>query len=264
MKKKILLVFIAYSFTLLSCFLYGTAFSYTDYLSKNAEPYLNYNNEAVFKKAFNSFVSGRYKVAAGEFWLYLHDGGTTLGNFALYYQGLSFINLKEYGKANYALMKLAISYPNFIFYKNAIFYLAVSEEKTGGYVSEISHFKYIIAHSKKSSVRSFAMYDIYKAYAKLKDYRLADKYLKRLYIDYPYFCKINRIKIKKSSLNLSEKIKRGEDLYYDSYYAESIALLKTAALKNKKAKFIILKDLMKIRSPLFLDKADECLKYKKK
>ncbi|MCL6120223.1 MAG: lytic transglycosylase domain-containing protein [Deltaproteobacteria bacterium] len=263
MKKKILLVFIVYSFTLLSCFLYGTAFSYTDYLSKNAEPYLNYNNESVFKKAFNNFVSGRYKAAAGKFWLYLHDGGTTLGNFALYYQGLSFINLKEYGKANYVLMKLVISYPNFTFYKNAIFYLAVSEEKTGGYVSEISHFKYIITHSKKSSVRSFAMYDIYKAYAKLKDYILSDEYLKRLYIDYPYFCKTHRIKIKKSSLNLSEKIKRGEDLYYDSYYTESIALLKTAALKNKKAKFITLEDLMKIKSSLFLDKADECLKYER-
>ena len=131
MKKKILLVFIVYSFTLLTCFLYGTAFAFTDYFSKNAEPYLNYNNEAVFKKAFNSFVSGRYKTAGAEFWLYLHDGGTTLGNFALYYQGLSFINLKEYGKANYVLMKLAISYPNFIFYKNAIFYLAISEKKNG-------------------------------------------------------------------------------------------------------------------------------------
>ncbi|MGC8554581.1 MAG: transglycosylase SLT domain-containing protein [Candidatus Acidulodesulfobacterium sp.] len=263
MKKKILLVFIVYSFTLLSFFLCGTAFSYTDYLSKNAEPYLNYNKEAVFKKAFNSFVSGRYKTAAGEFWLYLHRRGTTLGNFALYYQGLSFINLKEYGKADFVLMKLAISYPDFIFYKNAIFYLAVSEEKTGNYVSEIHHFKYIISNSKKSSVRSYAMYDMYKAYSKLKDYRLADEYLKRLYIDYPYFCKIHRIKIKKSALNISEKIKRGQDLYYDSYYTESIALLKTASLKNTKAKFIILKDLMKIKSPLFLNKADECLKYKR-
>ncbi|MDA8298481.1 MAG: lytic transglycosylase domain-containing protein [Deltaproteobacteria bacterium] len=263
MKKASLLAYILFAVVLLNCCFSDYAFSFVDYLSKNSKPYLNYNNEGVFKKAFNSFVSGRYKTAAGEFWLYLHRGGKTLGNFALYYQGLSFINLKEYGKADYVLMKLSISYPNFVFYKNTIFYLAISEEKTGNYVSEISHFKYIIARSKKSSVRSFAMYDVYKAYAKLKDYKLADKYLKRLYIDYPYFCKIHHIKIKNAFLNLSEKIKRGEDLYYDSYYTESIAILKTVALKDKKAKLIILKDLMNIKSSLFLDKVDKCLKYEK-
>jgi Soluble lytic murein transglycosylase and related regulatory proteins (some contain LysM/invasin domains) len=70
-------------------------------------------------------------------------------------------------------------------------------------------------------------------------------------------------KNKNAFLNLSEKIKRGEDLYYDSYYTESIAILKTVALKDKKAKLIILKDLMNIKSSLFLDKVDKCLKYEK-
>ena len=264
MKKFFLFAYIAlFIFVPFNFFLSADAFSFVNYLRKNTKPYLNYHNETVFKKAFNDFISGRYKTASEEFWLYLHRGGKTLGNFALYYQGLSFINLKEYGKADYTLTELALSYPGFSLYKNAIFYLAVSEEKTGNYVSEISHFKYIIAYSNKSSVRSFAMFDTYKAYSKLKDYVLADYYLRRLYVDYPYFCIIHHIKIKESALNAAERIKRGENLYYDSYYAESIALLKTVSAEDKKAEFIILKDLMKLKNPLFLDKTNECLKYEK-
>ena len=235
---------------------YSSAYSHANFLSKNTYPYLNYSNEIIFKKAYDNYMSGRYKSAAGQFWFYALKG-RLLKNYALYYQGLSLFKLKEYHKADYVFLKLANSYPKFVFYKNAVFYLAVSEEKNGYYSSEVSHLRYIIEHSKKSAVRSYAMFKIYKAYLKLKNRRLAEHYLLRVYIDYPNFSKIHNISFKDYALNKSEKIKRGLDLYYDAYYSGSLALLKNIPGKSKKARFIILKDLMKLKSPLFLKKANE-------
>ncbi|MHB8231727.1 MAG: lytic transglycosylase domain-containing protein [bacterium] len=245
---------------------YSSTISAANFLSKNAYPRLNYANGLYFKNAYNNYMRGRYKRAAGQFWLYTARGGI-LKNYALYYQGLCFFKLKEYHKANYVFLKIAGSSPKFVFYKNAVFYLAISENKNGYFDEEISNLRYIIKRSKKSAVRSYAMFKIYEAELKLKNYGRADKYLLRLYIDYPYFSKIHNIRFKEANLDYYQKIKRGLDLYYDSYYSESLAVLKDAAGANvrtrtrKKAAFIILKDLMKLKSPLFLKKADKCLNY---
>ena len=221
-------------------------------------PHLNYRNETVFKRAFENYLRGKYKKAAGQFWLYTLSG-KILKNYALYYEGLSLFKIKEYHKANYVFILLTKSFPNFIFYKNAVFYLALSESRNGYYSSEISDFKYIIKHSKKSAVRSYAMFKIYKADLRLKNHASANNYLLRIYLNYPYFSKIHKIKFNEKDMSEPEKIKRGMDLYYDSYYAESLGLLKNIARKNAVAEFIILKDLMKIKSPAFIEKADKCL-----
>jgi hypothetical protein len=41
-------------------------YSRADFLSKN-EPYLNYSNAVIFKKAYDNYMQGRYKDAAGGF-----------------------------------------------------------------------------------------------------------------------------------------------------------------------------------------------------
>ena len=257
MRKFFLTVFAVISAVLLFNLTPKPSYSF-NLLAKNTYPYLNYKNEIHFKKAYDNYLRGRYKQAAGQFWLYTIKGRLLI-NYALYYQGLSLFKLKEYHKADYVFLKLANSYPKFIFYKNTVFYLALSEEKSGYYFSEISHLRYIIKHSEKPTVRSYAMFKIYKTYLKLKNYRRADNYLLRLYIDYPYFSKVHNINFKEAGLNDSQRIKRGLDLYYDSYYLESLALLKNISHKSKKARFIILKDLMKLKSPLFLKKVNKYL-----
>ncbi|MHB1661490.1 MAG: transglycosylase SLT domain-containing protein [bacterium] len=238
---------------------YSFTFSSANFLSKNAYPRLNYVNEINFKNAYSNYLRGRYIKAAEQFRLYAARG-RILRNYALYYRGICLFKLKEYRKADNVFLKLADLYPKFAFYKSAIFYLAISEKKNGYYYFEISHLKYIIEHSDKSPVRSYAMFKIYKAYLKLKDYKPADKYLLMLYIDYPRFSKTHNINFDETHLTYSQKIKRGLDLYYDSYYLESLSILKDAAgAGGKKAAFITLKDLMKLKSPLFLKKADKCL-----
>ena len=240
---------------------YSSTHPSVNFLSKNAYPYLNFGNEVIFKKAYDNYMRGRYEPSAGQFWLYALKG-RLLRNYALYYQGLSLFKLKEYRRADYVFLKLANSYPKFVFYKNAVFYLALSEEKIGGYYPEISHLRYIVEHSKKSTVRSYAMFKIYKAYLKLKNHKLAERYLLQLYIDYPYFSKIHNINFKETALSEPEKIKRGIDLYYDSNYDKSLELLKNisgTSKEGREARFIILKDLMKLKNPAFLKKADICL-----
>lgn len=238
---------------------YSFNFSSVNFLNPNVNPRLNYANEIIFKEAYNNYMNGKYKQAAGQFWLYT-TRANLLENYALYYQGLCFIKLKEFHKADYVLLKLLSLFPKFAFYKSAVFSLAISENKNGYYYSEISHLKYIIRHSSKSSVRSYAMFKIYKTELKLKNDKKANQYLLRLYIDYPHFSKIHDIHFKDTNLDYSQKIRRGIDLYYDSYYSESLSLLKDATgPSRKKAAFISLKDLMKLKSPLFLKKANECL-----
>jgi soluble lytic murein transglycosylase len=207
-------------------------------------------------------LRGRYGQAVGQFRLY-EQKGRLLSNYALYFQALSLFKLKEYRKSDYVFNELAVSNSNekFAFYKNAVFYLALAEEKNDLYPQEISHLKYIIARDDKDSVRSYAMFKIYKAYLKLKNSNQADYYLLRLYIDYPYFCRIHKIFLnKKAKLNYSQRIRRGLDLYYDSYYRESLSLLKKILGKSKRARFITLKDLIKLGDPSALRKIDECIK----
>lgn len=242
------------------------------FLSKNAYPHINYRNEIYFKNAFADYSRGNYKKAAALFRLYAAEG-KLLKNYALYYRGLCFFKLKHYHRANYVFLKLKDSGRNFPFYKNAVFYLAISEEKNGYAASEISNFKYIAVRSKKSAVRSYAVYKIYKSYLKLKDYKSARKYLLELYIDYPYFSKKHDIRFNAANLPRKLKIERGRNLYYDSFYSESLALLKSAvpapaasapAAKrygkaDKEARFIMLEDLMRLNGALFLADAEKCL-----
>ncbi len=249
-------------FFLKATFILSALFVFLSLTAGTSYSYFNRRNEIIFKKAYDNYSRGMYKPAADQFRLY-GVKGSLLKDYALYYQGLSLFKLKEYRDAGRVFLNLASLYPKFVFYKNAVFYLALCEEKNGFYLSEISHLRYIAGHSKKSAVRSYAMFKIYKAYIKLKNRRLAERFLLRIYTDYPVFSKSHNINFSEASLSEPQKIKRGLNLYYDSYYTESIGLLKNISAKSKKARFIILKDLMKLKSPLFLKQADECLRAHK-
>ncbi|MDA8304129.1 MAG: transglycosylase SLT domain-containing protein [Deltaproteobacteria bacterium] len=234
------------------------------YLSGYNEKYNK--NEIYFKEAYNFYKGGNYKKAAGLFWLYTLKG-RLLDGYALYYQGICFVKLKEYRKANYVLFKLAKDYPNFVFYKNSIFYLAVSEKKDGYLYSAIDHFKYIIKHSKSSFVRPYAIFQTAKIYLRLKNYKEARSYLIRLYIRYPYFSRKHYI-IKKLKnipgfnglyLTKPQKIERARDLYYDAYYVKSLELLH--GINGQKAALIKIKDLLMAKSPLFLKDVNKLLRH---
>ena len=227
-------------------------------LSPATYPRLNYRREAYFKKAYDLYARGDYKRAAALFGLY-GEKGRLLRDYALYFRGICFFELKNYRKANYIFLKLAENAPGFAFYKNVIFYLASSEEKNGRLIPEISHFRYIARHAGKSSLRSYAMFKVYKAYLKLKEAGRADAYLRRLYADYPYFSKKHGIRLNPDVLTESQKIKRGLNLYYDSDYSESLSLLRGLDGRNREASFIVLRDFMKLNNPLFLKNAEECL-----
>ncbi len=237
------------------------------YLSGYNEKYNK--NGIYFKEAYNFYKGGNYKKAAGMFWLYTLKG-RLLSDYALYYQGICFVKLKEYRKANYVLFKLAKDYPNFVFYKNSVFYLAVSEKKDGYLYSAIDHFKYIIKHSKSPSVRPYAIFQAAKIYLRLKNYREAKSYLLRLYIRYPYFSHKHYIikKIKNipgfNGLYLTnpQKIERAQDLYYDAYYVKSLELL--SGINGQKAALIKIKDLLMTKSPLFLKDVNKLLKHDSK
>lgn len=222
-------------------------------------------NEIYFKEAYNFYKNGNYKKAAGLFWLYTLKG-RLLGGYALYYQGICFVKLKEYHKADYVLFKLIKDYRNFVFYKNAVFYLAVSEKRNGYLYSSLDNFKYIIKQTKVPSVRSYAIFQIAKIYLQLKDYREAKSYLLWIYIRYPYFSRKHHIITMLNGipgfngLRLAklQKIERASGLYYDSYYARSLKLL--SGINGKKAAFIRIKDLFKTKSPLFAKDVNKLLK----
>ncbi len=222
-------------------------------------------NEIYFKEAYNFYKAGNYKRAAGLFWLYTLKGRLLTG-YALYYQGICFVKLKEYRKANYVLFKLAKDYPNFVFYKNSVFYLAVSEERDGYLYSAADHFRYVVEHSKTPSARSCAIFKIAKIYLKLKNYKTADNYLLRLYIRYPSFSRKHYvIQILKSipgfnglHLTKTQKIERAQSLYYDAHYAGSLKLL--SKIDSQKAVLVRVKDLLMAKSPSFVKYADKLLK----
>ncbi|MDA8272740.1 MAG: hypothetical protein M0Z72_03250, partial [Deltaproteobacteria bacterium] len=55
----------------------------------------NHNKNGIyFKEAYNFYKGGNYKKAAGMFWLYTLKG-RLLSDYALYYQGICFVKLKE-------------------------------------------------------------------------------------------------------------------------------------------------------------------------
>lgn len=227
-------------------------------------PNINYSNEIYFKNAYKDYKLGNYKRAAGLFWLYTVKGRLLRG-YALYYEGISLLKLKEYRKARYVLSKLIGSDGEAFFHENAVFYLAISEGGSGYPYSEISNLKYVARYSMKRDLRSRAMFKIYKAYRKLKDYARANKYLLKTYIDYPLFSKKHNIRFKAVSLTEPQKMRRGINLYYGSYYSESLSVLRKAGDYtedngiNRRMRFIILRDLAGIKNPLFLKDVKGCL-----
>jgi soluble lytic murein transglycosylase len=257
MYKFFLILFAIFSVILLNN---QKVYAFTNLLNKNNYPYLNYSNEIYFKQAYNDYIHGDWKNAAGLFWLY-SDKGKALIKYSFYYEGVCLFNLKEYHKANYVFLKLVDWGTDFPFYKNAVFYLALCQGKLGYLNSEISILHYIAAHSHKYSIKAYASYNMYKAYLKLNNYNMADIYLLKLYLDYPDFCQKHNLHINSSNLTAYQKLKRGINLYYDSYYHQSISLLKEIPGKNKKANLIILKDLMKLNSPNFLKDVNQALVY---
>ncbi len=227
-------------------------------------PNINYSNEIYFKNAYKDYKHGNYKRAAGLFWLYTVKGRLLRG-YALYYEGICLLKLKEYRKAKYVFSKLVGSDKEAFFHENAVFYLAISEGGSGHPYSEILNLKYVTRYSIKRGLRSRAMLKIYEVYRKLKEYARANTYLLKTYIDYPLFSKKHNIRFKTASLTEPQKIRRGINLYYGSYYSESLSVLrKTGGYGedngiNRRVRFIILRDLAGTKSPLFLKGVKSCL-----
>ncbi|MFW0883984.1 lytic transglycosylase domain-containing protein [Candidatus Acidulodesulfobacterium sp. H_13] len=237
--------------------------NFVNLLKINNYPSINYSNEIYFKNAYKDYKHGNYKRAAGLFWLYTVKGRLLRG-YALYYEGICLLKLKEYRKAKYVLSKLIGSDGGAFFHENAVFYLAISEGGSGYPYSEISNLKYVTRYSLKQGLRSRSMFKIYEVYHKLKEYARANKYLLKTYIDYPLFSKKHNIRFKTASLTEPQKIRRGINLYYGSYYSESLSVLRKAGDHgendiNRRMRFIILKDLAGIKSPLFLKDVKSCL-----
>lgn len=221
-------------------------------------------NLKIFKKGFEYYRNGMYKAAAAQFWLYCLKGGL-LNDYALYFQGISFIKLKEYARARFILFKLAINYPNFTLYDNDIFYLAISEYKTGYYRNSISHFKYVLDNpgTNPELFRPSGMLKLSKIYIRFKDFRIARHYIKYIYIYYPYFFKTRNVKLLinqateslRFSLSNKEMLRRDLDLYYDGYFIESLnSLNKIKELSGpdiKEADVIRLKCFLYLKSEKF-------------
>lgn len=233
-----------------------------NFLDSGVLPKVDLGKENYFKRAYGFYGRGEYAEAARLFGGYESLKGVWLKNYAEYFRAICFFKLRDFREADLLLSGLAAGHPHFPFYKNAIYYLAVSEEKNGYAVSAISHFKYLADYADKSSVRSYALFRIYRIYVKNKNYGLAGIYRDRLFADYPVFSRAHGISVNAAVLPKRLRIKRALSLYYDSYYSESLSLLNGLAGKNKDASFIALKDLMGEKSPLFLGRANECLSGK--
>ncbi len=219
--------------------------------------YLNY-----FKEGYKFYKAGNYKKAAGLFWLYTVKRGKFLYDYSLYYQGLCFIKTRSYYKANFVLSKLAQYYPHFIFYKNAVFYLAAAQYKIGDYNGALNNFKHLLYITRNNLIKPYSYKKIANIYLLKYKYKEAKLYLAKIYINYPYYYKIHHIvnlspKIKsfkisgKFNLTQNQKLKRALNLYYDSYYAESYKTI--AGIKGNKAEIIRLKDMLKLKNPQFIN-----------
>ncbi|MHB8292245.1 MAG: lytic transglycosylase domain-containing protein [bacterium] len=233
---------------------YNTNYPYkTDYKPR----YLNY-----FKEGYKFYKAGNYKKATGLFWLYTAKRGKFLYDYSLYYQGLCFIKTRNYYKANFVLSRLAQYYPHFIFYKNAVFYLAEAQYKIGDYNGALNNFKHLLYITGNNRIKPYSYKKIANIYLLKHKYKEAKLYIAKIYINYPYYYKIHHIvnllpKIKsfkksgKFNLTQNQKLKRALNLYYDSYYAESYKTI--AGIKGNKAEIIRLKDMLKLKNPQFLN-----------
>lgn len=250
---KIFIFFLPVIFFISAFFLNsGQSFAYT-------------TSDLYFKKAYNFYKSGNYKRAEGLFWLYMLKG-RLLAGYALYYQGLGFIKSKDYRKADFVLSKLVRNYRNFVFYNNAVFYLAVSEKRNGYSYSSIRHFRYIIRHAATRLSRANAIFQTAKIYLSLKDYAKARSYLLLLYIRYPDFSQKHDITVILKHIphfngiymSKHQKIERASALYHSFHYTKTLHLL--SGIKGREAAFIRIKALLKTKNPLFLKDIGKLLK----
>ncbi len=232
----------------------------------NAERSFAYTtNDVYFKEAYNFYKIGNCKKAESLFWLYTLKG-RLLVSYSLYYQGVCFVKLKDYRKADFVLSKLISKYRNFVFYKNAVSYLALSEKKNGYSYSSIRHFKYVVKHTTALSARSNAIFQIAKIYLNLKHYAKARSYLLLLYIHYPYFSQKHNVgamlkhipNFSGVYLSKSQRIERASALYYSSYYTKAWNLL--LGIKSKKTTFMRINILLKTKKPLCLKDINKLLR----
>ncbi len=237
---------------------------------RNAFSFNNPNDRNnYFKQAYFLYRSKNYEKSVRLFWLYTLKG-KLLDDYALYYQGLCFIKLRDYHKANYVLHKLNRYYPGFIFHKNAVFYLALSLYKSGYFNSSLINFKYLLKSKVAGYVKAYSLYSAAKIYLRKKNFRSAKVYLIRLYDDFPHFSHIHRIaallrKIPdfhgKTSFTGREKLKRAINLYYGSSYKKSYRLL--TGMNSYEARLVSLKDLIGMKSPLFMRYFNNLRRFKR-
>jgi len=221
----------------------------------------------IFKEGYKFYKNGNYRKAAGFFWLYTAKKGMFLYDYSLYYQGVCFIKTHKYHKADFVLSKLAMDYPHFIFYKNAIFYLAVAMYKTGYYNGAAYNFKRLLKITEDNRIRPYSYEKIADIYLIKHNYKKAEAALAEIYVNYPYYYKTRHVfnllaKIKNFkkfggngyngfALTQNQEVKRALNLYYDSYFKESEQTI--ANVKGNRAEIIRLKDMLKLKSPQFLN-----------
>ncbi len=221
----------------------------------------------IFKEGYKFYRNGNYKKAAGFFWLYTDKKGKFLYDYSLYYQGVCFMKTHNYHKADFVLSKLVQDYPHFIFYKNAIFYLAVAMYKTGYYNDAAYNFKRLLKITEDNRIRPYSYGKIAEIYLIKHNYKEAEAALAKIYVNYPYYYKTNHVfnllaKIKNFkkfggngysvfALTHNQKVKRALNLYYDSYFKESEQTI--ANIKGNRAEIIRLRDMLKLKSPRFLN-----------
>ncbi len=221
----------------------------------------------IFKEGYKFYQNGNYGKAAGFFWLYTDKKGKFLYDYSLYYQGVCFIKTHSYHKADFVLSKLVMDYPHFIFYKNAVFYLAVAMYKTGYYNDAAYNFRRLLKITEDNRIRPYSYEKIADIYLIKHNYKEAKAALTKIYVNYPYYYKTRHVfnllaKIKNFkkfggygydvfALTQNQKVKRALNLYYDSYFKESEHTI--ADIKGNRAEIIRLKDMLKLKSPQFLN-----------
>ena len=236
------------------------------YENKNGVLKKHHKHLKIFKEGYKFYKNGNYKKAAGLFWLYTDKKGKFLYNYSLYYQGVCFIKTHSYRKADFVLSRLVRDYPHFIFYKNAIFYIAKVMYKMGYYNDAAHNFKRLLKITEDNGIRPYSYEKIANIYLIKHNYKEAEAAIVKIYVNYPYYYKKHRIfnlltKIKnvkkfgrydEFNLTRNQKIKRAINLYYDSYFKESEQTI--AKIKGTRAELIRLKDMLKLKSPQFLNK----------
>ena len=243
-----------------------------NYADENDALKKHHKHLKIFKEGYKFYINGNYRKAAGFFWLYTDKKGKFLYDYSLYYQGVCFIKTHSYHKADFVLSKLVMDYPHFIFYKNAVFYLAVAMYKTDYYNNAAYNFKRLLKITEDNRIRPYSYEKIADIYLIKHKYKEAEVYFVKIYVNYPYYYKTHHVsnlltKIKGFSskrygvynghggFNLTQnmRLKRALNLYYDSYFKESEHTV--ADIKGNRAEIIRLKDMLKLKSPQFLNQA---------